>query len=53
MALEVERITTWTPTVEITIDGNDYYLDCNSGDIYDMETQEVVGKIENGKYTIF
>ena len=29
---------------EITIDGKDYYLDSNSGDIYDMNTQEVVGK---------
>ena len=38
---------------EITIDGKDYYLDSNSGDIYDMETQEVVGKSDNGKYTIF
>ena len=38
---------------EITIDGKDYYLDSNSGDIYDMESQEVVGKSENGKHTIF
>lgn len=38
---------------EITIDGKDYYLDSNSGDIYDMETQEIVGKSDNGKHTIF
>ena len=38
---------------EITIDGKDYYLDSNSGDIYDMETQEVVGKSEDGNHTIF
>ena len=38
---------------EITIDDKNYYLDSNSGDIYDMESQEVVGKSENGKHTIF
>ena len=38
---------------EITIDGKDYYLDSNSGYIYDMETQQVVGKSKNGKHTIF
>ena len=38
---------------EITIDGKDYYLDSNSGDIYDQETQEVVGKSENGEHELF
>jgi hypothetical protein len=38
---------------EITVDGKDYYMDSNSGDIYDMETQEVVGKSEDGEHTIF
>ena len=38
---------------EITIDGKDYYLDSNTGDIYDMETQEVVGKSEDGEHELF
>jgi len=38
---------------EITIEGKDYYLDSNSGDIYNMETQEIVGKSDDGKHTIF
>jgi hypothetical protein len=37
----------------INIDGKDYYLDSDSGDIYDTETNEIVGKSENGKHTIF
>ena len=38
---------------QITIDGNDYFLNDSTGDIYDPETQEIVGKSENGKHTLF
>jgi hypothetical protein len=38
---------------QITIDGDDYFLNDVSGDIYDPETQEVVGKSEDGKHTLF
>jgi hypothetical protein len=38
---------------QITIDGNDYFLNDATGDIYDPETQEVVGKSEDGKHTLF
>ena len=37
----------------ITIDGKDYFLNDSTGDIYDPETQEIVGKSENGKHTLF
>jgi hypothetical protein len=39
--------------VSINVDGTDYFLDSNSGDIYDTETQEVVGKSVDGEHGIF
>ena len=38
---------------KITIDGDDYFLNDATGDIYDPESQEVVGKSEDGKHTLF
>ena len=38
---------------QITIDGDDYFLNEKTGDIYDPETQEIVGKSENGEHTLF
>ena len=37
----------------ITVDGVEYFMDSSSGDIYNKETQEVVGKSEDGVHTIF
>jgi hypothetical protein len=31
----------------------EYFMDSSSGDIYDKETQEIVGKSENGVHKIF
>ena len=38
---------------QITIDGEDYFLNEKSGDIYHPETQEIVGKSEDGEHTLF
>ena len=38
---------------QITVDGVEYFMDSSSGDIYDKDTQEVVGKSEDGVHTIF
>ena len=38
---------------QISIDGNDYFLNEKTGDIYDPETQEVVGKSKKGKHKLF
>ena len=38
---------------QITIDGDDYFLNEKSGDIYHPETQEIVGKSEDGEHTLF
>jgi hypothetical protein len=38
---------------QITIDGDDYFLNETTGDIYHPETQEIVGKSEDGEHTIF
>ena len=38
---------------QITIDGDDYFLNEKTGDIYDPETQEVVGKSKKGKHKLF
>lgn len=37
----------------ITVDNVEYFMDSSTGDIYDKETQEVVGKSEDGVHTIF
>ena len=37
----------------VTLDGVEYFMDSSSGDIYDKETQEIVGKSENGVHKIF
>ena len=38
---------------QITIDGDDYFLNEKTGDIYDPETQEIVGKSKKGKHKLF
>tara|TARA_X000000950_G_C13872364_1_gene643454 strand:- start:760 stop:1845 length:1086 start_codon:yes stop_codon:yes gene_type:complete len=38
---------------QISIDGDDYFLNEKTGDIYDPETQEVVGKSKKGKHKLF
>jgi hypothetical protein len=38
---------------QIEVDGNDYFLNDNTGEIYHPETQEIVGKSTKGKHTIF
>ena len=37
----------------VEVDGVEYFMDSSSGDIYDKETQEIVGKSENGVHKIF
>lgn len=39
--------------IQITIGGSDYFLNENTGDIYDPETQEVVGNTKYGKHNLF
>ena len=39
--------------IQITINGNDYFLNENTCDIYDPETQEVVGKSQDGNHNLF
>ena len=38
---------------QINIDGEDYFMNEKTGDIYHPETQEIVGKSKKGKHTIF
>jgi len=38
---------------QIEIDGNDYFLNEKTGEIYDPETQEIVGESKKGQHTIF
>ena len=38
---------------QITIDDIDYFLNEKTGDIYDMNTQEIVGKSKDGEHTLF
>ena len=37
----------------IQIDGKDYYLNEDSGEIFDNKTQEIVGKSVDGEHTLF